>query len=253
MQLIVDEGHLGQSEEAWKGSERLANLAPLAPIRARRVLIVAPHPDDEVFGAGGLIQHLLSEGIPLEVVAVTDGEGSHPGSTAISTVDLASARVRESLEALRRLGWREPLITRLHLPDSNVRGYRQQLQETLRLKLRPGDLCIAPWRFDGHPDHDVCGEASLHASRSAGVQILSYLVWTWHWADPNSTDLPWRLSRRFELSRRARAKKRWATSAFASQVQAIGPDAADAAILPAPLLRRFWRPFEVFIDEAQAT
>jgi LmbE family N-acetylglucosaminyl deacetylase len=253
VQLIVDEGHLGQSEEAWNGSERLANLVPLATIRARRVLIVAPHPDDEVFGAGGLIQHLLFEGIPLEVVAVTDGEGSHPGSTAISKVDLASARVRESLEALRRLGWREPLITRLRLPDSNVREYRQQLQETLRLKLRPGDLCIAPWRFDGHPDHDVCGEASSDASRSAGAQMLSYLVWTWHWADPNSTDIPWRLSRRFELSRRARARKRWATSAFASQVQAIGPDTADAAILPAPLLRRFWRPFEVFIDEAQAT
>jgi LmbE family N-acetylglucosaminyl deacetylase len=252
VQLIVDEGHLGQSEEAWKGSERLANLAPLASIRARRVLIVAPHPDDEVFGAGGLIQHLLTESIPLEIVAVTDGEGSHPGSAAITTVDLASARVRESLEALRRLGWREPLISRLHLPDSNVRGHRQQLQETLEMKLRPGDLCIAPWRFDGHPDHDVCGEASLNASRSAGVQILSYLVWTWHWADPNGTDIPWRLSRRFELSRRARAKKRWATSAFASQVQAIGPDAADAAILPEPLLRRFWRTFEVFIDEVPA-
>jgi len=38
--------------------------------------------------------------------------------------------------------------------------------------------------------------------------------------------------------------------AFESQVSALGPNEADAPVLPEPLLRRFWRPFEVFVDES---
>lgn len=253
MQLIVDVEHLGHSEAAWKKSEYPNSLSRLDPGRPRRVLFVAPHPDDEVFGAGGLIQHALSEKIPIEIVAVTDGEGSHPLSEVAQTLNLAEKRFRESKEALRRLGWDQPVITRLHLPDSNVAECRVQLQAALASILRPEDLCVAPWRHDGHPDHDVCGESALHASHAAGAKTLSYLVWAWHWANPQGTDIPWRQCRRFDMTRRARARKRWAVRAFESQIQAIGPDFGDAAVLPSPLLRRFWRPYEVYVDETLAT
>jgi len=253
VQLIVDKEHLGHSEVTWRLSELLANVAPLELGRPRRILIVAPHPDDEVFGAGGLIQHALSQNIPLEIVAVTDGEGSHPNSKVAQKLGLAERRVRESKEALRRLGWDEPVMTRLHIPDSNVAECRGQLEEALTSILRPEDLCVAPWRHDGHPDHDVCGEATLHSSQAAGAKTLGYLVWAWHWADPGGSDIPWGLCRRLGLGQRARARKRWATRAFDSQIEAIGPDAVDAPVLPPPLLRRFWRPYEVYVDETLAT
>lgn len=253
MQLIVDNEHLGHSEVAWNLSGQLANLAPLELGRPRRMIIVAPHPDDEVLGAGGLIQHALSQDIPLEIIAVTDGEGSHPKSKVAPELDLAGRRVRESKEALRRLGWDAPVITRLHMPDSNVAACGRQLEEALTSVLRPEDLCVAPWRHDGHPDHDVCGESALHSSQIAGAKTLGYPVWAWHWADPGGSDIPWSLCRRFELGRRARARKRWAIGAFRSQIEAIGPDAADAPVLSPPILRRFWRPYEVYIDETLAT
>lgn len=37
----------------------------------RRALIVAPHPDDEVLGAGGLVQMLLDAGAAVEVVCAS--------------------------------------------------------------------------------------------------------------------------------------------------------------------------------------
>jgi hypothetical protein len=75
------------------------------------------------------------------------------------------------------------------------------------------------------------------------------MVWAWHWADPYGSDIPWDNCLRFDLSRRESARKRWSTGAFQSQTQPLGPDAADAPILPAPMMRRFWRNYEVYVDE----
>jgi LmbE family N-acetylglucosaminyl deacetylase len=248
VELIVDDNHLGRSESIWKASGRHLALTHLE-LSTQRVVIVAPHPDDEVLGAGGLIQVALSRDLSVQVVAVTNGEGSHPHSRVPSTIDFAAVRSRESCVALRRLGWDEPRITHLQIPDGSVARRRAQLDAALADKLRPGDLCVAPWRHDGHPDHDACGQSALAVSRAIGATTLGYLVWAWHWADPNGSDIPWAHCQRLDLSRRRGARKRWATGAFQSQTHPIGPDVADAPVLPAPIMRRFWRDYEVYVDE----
>jgi LmbE family N-acetylglucosaminyl deacetylase len=248
--LIVDEEHMGPGENSWSLSPRLSDLRPLGALHARRLVVVTPHPDDEVLGAGGLIQKALAEGVLVEVIAVTDGEASHPHSSRAASIDLPAVRARETETALRRLGWDKPAITRLGLADGHVAEQRGELDAALSDILLPDDLCVAPWRLDGHPDHDACGESALNAAVSVGAQSLSFLVWTWHWADPLGSDVPWHRCRQLTMSRRARARKRWSTLAFESQIAELGPDEADAPILPAPLLRRFWRPFEVFVDES---
>jgi len=250
--LIVDQEHMGPGELAWASSPRLTDLPPLEKLHARRLVVVTPHPDDEVLGAGGLIQKALAEGILVEVVAVTDGEASHPRSEVATALDLPEVRARETETALRRLGWDTPAITRLRLPDGHVAERRTELDAALSDILLPDDLCVAPWRLDGHPDHNACGESSVKAAASVGAKSLAYLVWTWHWADPLGTDVPWERCRQLTMNRRARARKRWSTMAFASQISALGPDGADAPILPEPLLRRFWRPFEIFVEESGA-
>lgn len=54
----------------------LAAPSPLAALQARdRVLIIAPHPDDETLCCGGLIQQALSAGARVAIVWVTDGDG----------------------------------------------------------------------------------------------------------------------------------------------------------------------------------
>jgi LmbE family N-acetylglucosaminyl deacetylase len=249
MDLIVDETHTGPSEASWQSWMNLVTVRPLEELRARRVLVVAPHPDDEVLGAGGLMQGTLQRGVPLELIAVTDGESSHPHSRTVKAHDLASLRRQESQVALQRLGWREPVVTRLGIPDGQVGQQNQKLYDALAHMLRPDDLCVAPWSSDGHPDHDACGRAAVEAARETGARSLGYLVWAWHWAGANDSDIPWDRCRRLDLSRRATALKRWSSSAFESQIRSLGPSEADAAILPAPVLRRFWRSYEIFVDE----
>lgn len=251
MSLIVDSEHRGPSEASWLKRLECTELAPVGPLHSRRLIVIAPHPDDEVLGAGGLIQYALKEHVLIEVIAVTDGEASHPHSEVVRALDFASVRSRETREALRRLGWEKPAVTRLHLPDGKVAEHRDELDDALSSMLLPDDLCVAPWRRDGHPDHEACGASAVGASRAVGARSLGYMIWSWHWADPDGSDIPWDRCRRLDLDRRATARKRWATAAFRSQVAPLGDQPADAAILPEHIVRRFWRSNEVFVDERE--
>jgi hypothetical protein len=76
--------------------------------------------------------------------------------------------------------------------------------------------------------------------------MLEYLVWAWHWADPDGADLPWPDCRRFCLTRGEAASKRWAMLAFRSQLGSFRPDLPP--VLPPPVLARFRRPYEVYVS-----
>jgi LmbE family N-acetylglucosaminyl deacetylase len=245
MALVVDDMHPGTDERTWLASGQLAGLPPLRLTLPRRLVVVAPHPDDEVLGAGGLLQHMARLGVETVVLAVTDGEASHPGAGALG-YDLPALRSAEAQVALERLGCGATRIRRLGLPDGAVAEQLEDLTAALGHLLRPDDLCLTPWRSDGHADHEATGTATIAAARTTGASFLEYLVWTWHWTTPASEAIPWSQSRRLDLGRRQTARKRWATHAYASQIRPLG-DGAEP-ILADSVLRRFWRPFEVFIE-----
>jgi LmbE family N-acetylglucosaminyl deacetylase len=213
------------------------------------LVVVAPHPDDEILGAGGLIQRALSENVVVEVISVTAGEASHPRSRAAATTDLRTVRALELRAALGRLGWATPSVLDLELPDGEVALYEEHLTDTLSALALPDDLWVVPWRHDGHPDHEASARATVRACDGPGARVLESLIWTWHWADPTGEDIPWQRCWRLDLSQRERARKRWSTGAFRSQIEPLGDEPGDAAILPPSILRRFWRPYEIFVDE----
>ncbi|WP_164662932.1 PIG-L family deacetylase, partial [Pseudomonas viridiflava] len=66
-------------------------------------VIIAPHPDDEVLGCGGLMRQLAQLERTLLLISVTDGTASHPGSPLWPVQRLSSTRPQESAEALERL------------------------------------------------------------------------------------------------------------------------------------------------------
>ena len=249
--FLVDHENLGTPESQWRESGRLDLQRPLGPLTADRIVIVAPHPDDEVLGAGGLIQWGVEEGVEIKILAVTDGERSYPWLDPSQSRALARRRIDETTEALRRLGCTNSTVERLEVPDGQVAHCWSQLSDRLAATLRPSDWCVAPWRHEGHPDHDVCGEVAREVSASSRARLLSYMVWTWHWARPDDGNIPWSACRQLALSRRQRARKRWATSAFETQISGSGTLFFEEPVLPASVLRRFWRPYEMFIDESE--
>jgi LmbE family N-acetylglucosaminyl deacetylase len=252
MGLIVDQEHPGTPESVWLGSGRLDALPTLDLGRPRRVVVVAPHPDDEVVGAGGLLHTLIASGVPFEILAVTDGEASHPKGGPGRARDLTVRRPQETLRALRRLGCPTPMVTRLGIPDGRVTEHEDQVGDAVAGRARPGDLWFAPWPRDGHPDHDACGRATDAVTSRLGVRSLGYLVWAWHWADPSGDDLPWADCRRFDLDQPTLSRKRWSIEAFRSQIRPLGPDPGATPVLPTAVLARFWRRVEVYVDGGSA-
>jgi hypothetical protein len=66
----------------------------------------------------------------------------------------------------------------------------------------PGDLCLATWRGDGHPDHEAVGRAAARAARFVGATLWEFPVWAWHWARPGAIEVPWHRSMASQSCRR---------------------------------------------------
>lgn len=238
----------GTPEAQWLSWPALARLPLCGPADLvpddRRAVVVAPHPDDEILATGGLLALLARTGREALVIAVTDGEASHRGSTTWPRERLQRRRPQESSLALARLG--QPRGTlRLGLPDGDIARCRAVLARQLEEAIRPGDVLISTWRLDGHPDHEAVGEAAAQAAAHIGAGLIEAPVWAWHWATPADARLPWARACRLPLDPDIVARKTRAVLAFQSQLQ---PDLTTgrSAVLRASTLERAARPFEVF-------
>ncbi len=245
MALTVGADALGTPEAAWLACPRLAACAAWDPGAPGRVVVLAPHPDDEVLGVGGTLRRLARAGAAITLVAITDGEASHPRSPTTSPAQLARLRAAERERALAALDIAALDVIRLGIRDGGVAA--SDLAARLAPIVRGAELCLAPWERDGHPDHDATGRAAIAACASAGVRLLRYPVWAWHWASPASDDLPWPRARRIALDADTIAAKRAAIAAYRSQHAPLSAAAGDEPILPAAVLARFERPFEVVL------
>ena len=127
----------------------------LAGLPGRSLLVFAPHPDDEVFGCGGILALAVDAGASVRVVVITEGDQGGD----------VRARREESLAAARGLApgggldlefWQEP-------------DRRLALSERLVLRMRAAiassgaDWVLAPSPYEIHPDHRIVCMATCEA------------------------------------------------------------------------------------------
>jgi LmbE family N-acetylglucosaminyl deacetylase len=237
----------GTDEATWQAWPAMHSWPELSLGDCRRAVLVAPHPDDEILGAAGILAALVSQGSEVVVVAVTDGEASHPGSSVVQRETLAGVRTQESLAALADLGVTAGARHRLGVPDGEISCVEGGVTARLVDLLQPGDWCFATWRGDGHPDHEAVGRAAAAACAVTGARLLELPIWAWHWATPDDRRVPWSRMQAFPLTEQAMSRKRLALSRFVSQLNPLGPAPADAAILPPHVVVRFHRSCETVL------
>ncbi len=232
--VSFDHREPGTDPEAWTRFLDRQDAPAIDLAGAGSVVVVAPHPDDETLGAGGLIAAAARAGIPVHVLLLTRGERSHPDSPTTTSETLAAARDDEFVAALRSL---HPgaTSTSVGIPDGATREHRDRVVETLDTALagaaRPA-LLVAPWRGDGHRDHRIAGEVAEAAAANADdVDLLAYPIWAWHWDDPDASAAPWARARVLGLTDALVARKRAALDAYPSQTRPLSPAAGDEAIV----------------------
>jgi LmbE family N-acetylglucosaminyl deacetylase len=228
-----DPADAGTPEEAW---HHLLYEAPEWTPREARLVVVAPHPDDEVLGAGGLIHSWASTGRPVTILSVTDGEASDPERPGLDLV-----RRKELQDALRILTPVHVSVRRAAIPDGKVVEHANRLRDALEALVTPDATIIAPYEHDRHPDHEMAGWVCAQVARTARVPLARYPLWTWHHTDPGTLkSVHWV---RFSLSAAARRAKSHALQCFASQLR----PPSGLPLLPGRVLAHFQRPYEAFV------
>ena len=230
--LLPDPSIQGTDESSWQS---MLDGVPLWAPADGPLLIVSPHPDNEVLGAGGLIYMWRQSGRKVIILSLTDGEAAYPQWKRLGRI-----RREELRDALQVLSESPPLVVRLGIPDGNVAEHAGKVRGAIMSLLTSSTTLIAPYEHDGHPDHDAAGRICFDMARAHGLAIARYPIWTWHHADPLSLNS--RTWGRFPLSERAQAAKADAVRCFPSQLSPY----KRAPIVPEHIVRYFARPYETF-------
>ncbi len=157
-------------------------------IAPRNALIVAPHPDDETLGCGGIINLMSQSAVRLTVLFLTDGESSHQSCCGISKEEVGAMRRRLAVQACAKLGVSPEDLIWFGLPDGQIScgnggGFCGTSNDLLRLidKIEP-DAIFAPHPWEPWPDHRAAGEILKKAVNKYRnpVTVYYYPVWLWH-------------------------------------------------------------------------
>jgi len=199
-------------------------LSKKLPLKADRYLVIAPHPDDEVFGCGGLLHKLASQGKETHVIILTKGEALYE-NPAIGIPAVIAKRREMALNAAEILGLKPNNYTFLDWGDDKF--HETQNNETRKKelfsiieKLKPE--VIFTTHINESKDHVHATKLVSDTVRQYGlsVKIIYYCVWIFR--DAFLKQLEWKKSYKLKLNKKERAIKNKAVDAYVNPVDEYG-------------------------------
>lgn len=194
------------------------DLTDIRRLRPEKILIIAPHADDEVIGCGAAIEHFVKKGVEICVLIVTK---ESERSIAKHYDYVPEQRIEESYQAKSILGYKE--LVYFDFPELGLTRDKE-LQEqyckelcALVAKLRP-DCIFMPNTNEMHPDHKIIGQLS-HLTLLQGIErnmfkrpaaMIIYEIWG-----------PVRMNSYLEISEEAYLKKIKSIHCYKSQMCSV--------------------------------
>jgi LmbE family N-acetylglucosaminyl deacetylase len=215
-------------------------------------LVLAPHPDDETLGCGGLLAMATERGVAAHVVILTDGAASHPASRVFPPSRLAALRRDEARAAVARLGLPADRLTFLDLPDAAApttgRAFDDAVAAIDATARRVGAKSLfVTSELDPHCDHEAAHAMARAALARLAVRLWAYPVWSLH-LDPDVavSGAPPR-GIRLDIGAQRDAKQA-ALRCYASQMTPLIDDDPEGFVFTAEQLAPFLDDFETFIE-----
>lgn len=159
------------------------------------LLILAPHPDDESLGCGGLIALLKEAGSSVSIIFVTSGSASHT-SKSFPPTTLSKIRESEAVRACSELGVHISALRFLRAPDSKLSGLQGKdmdiIIQNIVEEFEKGDFSsiALPWRRDPHPDHRMVNAIGELAIKKLQANVTKFEYPIWLWKNGDETDWP---------------------------------------------------------------
>lgn len=137
-----------------------------------RILVVAPHADDESIGCGGL---LSLYGKQCDLLLLTDGSKGHTTEEYSDEAKLTQIRFQEFCSAANLAGVQH--VFSLNIPDGCVRMYKQTVYA---FDLSEYQYVFVPNRYESHLDHRVAFPIfrKMKKRQRSKARIFEYEVWT---------------------------------------------------------------------------
>jgi len=175
---------VGQERRA---GESLSSISKHWQHGKERFMVISPHDDDAVLGAGLLIQLAQQEEVPVYIIIVTDGSMGYCSFDEKESI--AKIRQQETFAAYESLGVPKENIIWLGYPDCQINNYRGRsksnagekleikgfkgLQNSFTYYLRKINptQCFLPTCNDLHPDHRIVYDEFLISVFHAGGDI----------------------------------------------------------------------------------
>lgn len=137
-----------------------------------RILVVAPHPDDETVGCGGLLARF---GPQCDLLLLTDGRKGIPADGSQTEAETAAIRRKEfdSAAAFFRVN----RVIAMGLPDSRLWECRKSVSN---VDLSAYSILFVPYRAERHPDHAAAFRIIKQLCRKQRFrgELLEYEVWS---------------------------------------------------------------------------
>ena len=223
-------------------------VAPDALTGQAPIVVLAPHPYDEILGCGCLLAYAFAHD-GAQFICMTDGGASHPGSKDWPPARLSAARRSELCNAVTCLGGTPADVTWLDHPDGWL-GAQNQGAIAARISAICRDLgarhLFASAKQDHHEDHKSTARiAGLVAAAVPGLTHFAYPVWSRH-DDPNLlTHIAHHRPQAIDPAP-ASARKRAAISANATQLGGVITDDPAGFSLRPGLIEMFIQTPEIY-------
>ncbi len=217
-----------------------------------RIIVFAPHPDDETLGCGGTIAKKVRDGDLVYIVFVTDGRNSHKIVLGIeenpNPEEVKAIRREEGRTVARLLGVQEENLTFMDYMDGHLDQQIALAAERVRrtvVSIEP-DTIFVPHELDLNKDHRATNVIVRSALKewSPRLELYMYVIWYGDKSEyarvmnaDNAVEID--ISEFLELKRKAIATYR-------SQV-ALEFSSQTRPVLPAAFLSRFLLPTERFV------
>jgi LmbE family N-acetylglucosaminyl deacetylase len=215
------------------------------------MLVLAPHPDDESIGCGGIIAEACARQHEVHVVVMTDGTGSHPSSKQYPSARLRELREGETQAAVAALGLSPARLDFLRLRDGKAPHQGAEFKRVVAWLAdfmrdrRIGTVC-ATWMHDPHPDHLATHLMAKAATEATSAPLYSYPVWGWTLGPRSWLPRTTLSGFRIDIARQLPAKRK-AIASHQSQVTTLIDDDPTAFQLSSEFLALFDEPFETFV------
>ncbi|HOF42688.1 MAG TPA: PIG-L family deacetylase [Candidatus Moranbacteria bacterium] len=145
----------------------------------KKILIISPHPDDEAFGCGGIIQRCRKSGGEVYVLYLTVGTTRDFSKKEKSTADQRMQEIKKVASLFGIKGYKIAFIGEkyhLKLDSIPIKDIINEIErgENISLEKIKPDILLIPPANDYNQDHRIANQASIAAARPTSGEFKSF-------------------------------------------------------------------------------